>query len=124
MTFAATVLTLYPEMFPGPLGVSLTYNQNYGNDNGLGVGWQLNAVPGQVSAPNDLIDHQVGTGSAKQDAAELEYPDGNSLWFNHVDGTSTFVPSVFVTVTSKPLPVKSVVTAPAVPPPTLLTAAA
>ena len=23
MTFAATVLTLYPEMFPGPLGVSL-----------------------------------------------------------------------------------------------------
>ena len=23
MTFAATVLTLYPEMFPGPLGLSL-----------------------------------------------------------------------------------------------------
>ena len=23
MTFAATVLTLYPDMFPGPLGVSL-----------------------------------------------------------------------------------------------------
>ncbi|MEO5809377.1 MAG: tRNA (guanosine(37)-N1)-methyltransferase TrmD, partial [Sphingomicrobium sp.] len=23
MTFRATVLTLYPEMFPGPLGVSL-----------------------------------------------------------------------------------------------------
>ena len=23
MTFSATVLTLYPEMFPGPLGVSL-----------------------------------------------------------------------------------------------------
>jgi len=23
MTFAATILTLYPEMFPGPLGVSL-----------------------------------------------------------------------------------------------------
>ena len=23
MSFAATVLTLYPEMFPGPLGVSL-----------------------------------------------------------------------------------------------------
>ena len=23
MTFAATVLTLYPEMFPGPLGISL-----------------------------------------------------------------------------------------------------
>ena len=23
MTFAATILTLYPEMFPGPLGISL-----------------------------------------------------------------------------------------------------
>ncbi|RYF12929.1 MAG: tRNA (guanosine(37)-N1)-methyltransferase TrmD, partial [Oxalobacteraceae bacterium] len=23
MTFAATVLTLYPEMFPGPLGASI-----------------------------------------------------------------------------------------------------
>ena len=23
MTFAATILTLYPEMFPGPLGTSL-----------------------------------------------------------------------------------------------------
>ena len=23
MSFAATILTLYPEMFPGPLGVSL-----------------------------------------------------------------------------------------------------
>ena len=23
MTFAATILTLYPEMFPGPVGVSL-----------------------------------------------------------------------------------------------------
>ena len=23
MTFAATIVTLYPEMFPGPLGVSL-----------------------------------------------------------------------------------------------------
>ncbi|MFN3498900.1 MAG: tRNA (guanosine(37)-N1)-methyltransferase TrmD, partial [Pannonibacter indicus] len=24
MSFAATVLTLYPEMFPGPLGISLS----------------------------------------------------------------------------------------------------
>ena len=24
MTFAATILTLYPEMFPGPLGISLS----------------------------------------------------------------------------------------------------
>src|SRR5436190_14316396 len=38
--------------------------------------------------------------------------------------TSTLLPSVFVRVVSKPLPVMSVVTGPAVPPPTLLTAAA
>jgi tRNA (guanine37-N1)-methyltransferase len=38
MTFAATVLTLYPEMFPGPLGVSLA-----GRALGEGV-WSLDAV--------------------------------------------------------------------------------
>ncbi|WCM29100.1 tRNA (guanosine(37)-N1)-methyltransferase TrmD [Sphingomonas sp. QA11] len=38
MTFAATVLTLYPEMFPGPLGVSLA-------GRALGEGkWSLDAV--------------------------------------------------------------------------------
>lgn len=38
MTFAATVLTLYPEMFPGPLGVSLA-------GRALGEGkWALDAV--------------------------------------------------------------------------------
>jgi len=38
MTFAATVLTLYPEMFPGPLGASLA-------GRALGEGkWSLNAV--------------------------------------------------------------------------------
>ena len=38
MTFAATVLTLYPEMFPGPLGVSLA-------GRALGEGkWRLEAV--------------------------------------------------------------------------------
>jgi len=38
MTFAATVLTLYPEMFPGPLGVSLA-----GRAMGEGK-WSLDAV--------------------------------------------------------------------------------
>jgi tRNA (guanine37-N1)-methyltransferase len=38
MTFAATVLTLYPEMFPGPLGVSLA-----GRALAQGV-WSLDAV--------------------------------------------------------------------------------
>lgn len=38
MTFAATVLTLYPEMFPGPLGVSLA-----GRALGEGV-WSLDTV--------------------------------------------------------------------------------
>ena len=38
MTFAATVLTLYPEMFPGPLGVSLA-------GRALAAGtWSLDAV--------------------------------------------------------------------------------
>ncbi len=38
MTFAATILTLYPEMFPGPLGVSLA-------GRALGEGrWSLDAV--------------------------------------------------------------------------------
>src|SRR6478735_2943014 len=38
MTFAATVLTLYPEMFPGPLGVSLA-------GRALGEGaWSLETV--------------------------------------------------------------------------------
>ena len=38
MTFHATVLTLYPEMFPGPLGVSLA-----GRALGEGV-WSLETV--------------------------------------------------------------------------------
>ncbi|KQS01578.1 tRNA (guanine-N1)-methyltransferase [Sphingomonas sp. Leaf357] len=38
MTFAATVLTLYPEMFPGPLGTSLA-----GRALGEGI-WSLDAV--------------------------------------------------------------------------------
>src|SRR5262245_27958995 len=38
MAFAATVLTLYPEMFPGPLGVSLA---GKALDEGT---WSLNAV--------------------------------------------------------------------------------
>ena len=38
MTFAATILTLYPEMFPGPLGVSLA-----GRALGEGV-WSLDTV--------------------------------------------------------------------------------
>jgi tRNA (guanine37-N1)-methyltransferase len=38
MTFAATVLTLYPEMFPGPLGVSLA---GRARDEGI---WSLDTV--------------------------------------------------------------------------------
>lgn len=38
MTFAATVLTLYPEMFPGPLGLSLA-----GRALGEGI-WSLDAI--------------------------------------------------------------------------------
>jgi tRNA (guanine37-N1)-methyltransferase len=46
MTFAATVLTLYPEMFPGPLGVSLA-------GRALGEGaWSLEAVQIRDFAPD------------------------------------------------------------------------
>ena len=37
MTFAATVLTLYPDMFPGPLGASLA-------GRALGAAWTLNTL--------------------------------------------------------------------------------
>ncbi len=46
MTFRATVLTLYPEMFPGPLGVSLA---GRGLEEGL---WSLEA--------RNIRDHAVG----------------------------------------------------------------
>lgn len=46
MTFVATVLTLYPEMFPGPLGVSLA-------GRALGEGaWSLEAVQIRDFAPD------------------------------------------------------------------------
>ncbi len=43
MTFAATVLTLYPDMFPGPLGMALS-------GRALGAQWTLNAVDIRASA--------------------------------------------------------------------------
>ena len=46
MTFVATILTLYPEMFPGPLGVSLA-------GRALGEGaWSLEAVQIRDFAPD------------------------------------------------------------------------
>jgi len=77
----------------GSLGVSLTYNEYDATDYGLSPGWRLNAVPeaGPLT-PDLLVDHQNLT-SGKLDAAEVQYPDGSSQWFHHVDGTSTFVPT-------------------------------
>lgn len=46
MTFAATVLTLYPEMFPGPLGVSLAGRSLARGD------WSCNAVQLRDFAPD------------------------------------------------------------------------
>ncbi len=53
MPFAATVLTLYPEMFPGPLGVSLA---GEGLRQGL---WSLEA--------RDIRDHGLGRHRAVDD---------------------------------------------------------
>ena len=53
MSFAATVLTLYPEMFPGPLGVSLA-------GDGLARGlWSL--------ATKNIRDHGIGRHRAVDD---------------------------------------------------------
>ena len=76
----------------GPINVSATYNQYDTTDYGLSPGWRLNAGPAPENSPTLLIDHQVLTGTGKRDAAELQFGDGSSEWFNHIDGTASFVP--------------------------------
>jgi RHS repeat-associated protein len=79
----------------GSLGVSFTYNSDDSSTNGLGPGWQVNAIPtgpGLNSTPSAIVDHQNLSGSSKLDAAEVQYPGGTSQWFHHIDGTSTFIP--------------------------------
>ena len=61
MTFAATVLTLYPEMFPGPLGVSLAGRALARGD------WSCNAVQLRDFAPDrhrTVDDTPAGGGAA------------------------------------------------------------
>jgi tRNA (guanine37-N1)-methyltransferase len=60
MTFAATVLTLFPEMFPGPLGISLA---GRALENGL---WSLAARDIRASATDrhrTVDDHPAGGGA-------------------------------------------------------------
>ena len=60
MTFAATVLTLFPEMFPGPLGVSLT-------GKGLASGiWSLDAhdIRAQATDRHRTVDDTPAGGGA------------------------------------------------------------
>ncbi|WP_404339715.1 tRNA (guanosine(37)-N1)-methyltransferase TrmD [Sphingomonas sp. MMS12-HWE2-04] len=60
MTFAATILTLYPEMFPGPLGISLA-------GRGLREGkWSLEAVQIRDFATDKhrSVDHTPAGGGA------------------------------------------------------------
>ena len=60
MTFAATVLTLFPEMFPGPLGLSLA---GRALENGL---WSLAARDIRASATDrhrTVDDHPAGGGA-------------------------------------------------------------
>src|SRR3954447_13539230 len=53
MAFSATVLTLYPEMFPGPLGISLA-----GKALGAGI-WSLET--------KNIRDHGIGAHRAVDD---------------------------------------------------------
>ncbi len=60
MTFAATVLTLFPEMFPGPLGLSLA---GRALDSGI---WSLEARDIRASATDrhrTVDDHPAGGGA-------------------------------------------------------------
>ncbi len=60
MTFRATILTLFPEMFPGPLGYSLA---GRALENGL---WSLEARDIRASATDrhrTVDDHPAGGGA-------------------------------------------------------------
>ena len=59
MTFAATILTLFPEMFPGPLGISLA---GKALDEGI---WSLDVRDIRASATDrhrTVDDHPAGGG--------------------------------------------------------------
>src|SRR3982750_2540488 len=65
MTFRATVLTLYPEMFPGPLGVSLA-------GRALGEGkWSLDTVQIRdfaIDRHKTVDDTPAGGGAGRHDS--------------------------------------------------------
>jgi RHS repeat-associated protein len=77
----------------GPISVHAVYNQLDPSSIGLGTGWHFDIGPQAANAPLKLVDHTVLTGTSKRDAVELQYPWGDSAWFNHVGDTTSFVPT-------------------------------
>ena len=62
MTFAATVLTLYPEMFPGPLGVSLAGRAHGRGQVGAARRCRSATSPPTSTAPSTIRPQAAGRG--------------------------------------------------------------
>ncbi|WP_066555263.1 tRNA (guanosine(37)-N1)-methyltransferase TrmD [Croceicoccus bisphenolivorans] len=95
MTFAATVLTLYPEMFPGPLGVSLA-----GRAMEAGT-WSLDAVQIRDFAADKhrtVDDTPAGGG-----AGMVLKADVLAAAIDHARGISPDAPVLAMTPRGKPL---------------------
>jgi hypothetical protein len=71
----------------GTLGLSITYNSHDTGSRGLGTGWTI----GQDGAIR-LIDH-TATASDGSDQIERVLPDGSSVFYQHVDGTPSYLPT-------------------------------
>jgi tRNA (guanine37-N1)-methyltransferase len=104
MTFAATVLTLYPEMFPGPLGVSLA-----GRAIEQGK-WSLDAVQIRDFAADKhktVDDTPAGGGAGmvlRVDVLAKAVDHARQLVIERADGDSAMaVPIIAMTPRGKPL---------------------
>jgi RHS repeat-associated protein len=75
----------------GEMGVAPTFNSFNNANSGLGAGWTL-GVLGLGGVATKLIDHNLLTGTQKQDAVELVLAHGDRRWFNHVSDTAVYRP--------------------------------
>jgi RHS repeat-associated protein len=73
------------------MGVAPTFNSFNSANTGLGAGWTL-GVLGLGGVATKLIDHNLLTGTQKQDAVELVGAHGDRRWFNHVSDTAVYRP--------------------------------
>ncbi|WP_299307306.1 tRNA (guanosine(37)-N1)-methyltransferase TrmD [uncultured Croceicoccus sp.] len=95
MSFTATVLTLYPEMFPGPLGVSLA-----GRAHAAGT-WSMNAVQIRDFATDKhrtVDDTPAGGG-----AGMVLKPDVLARAIDHARGLSPDAPVLAMTPRGRPI---------------------